>query len=1051
MYKITERIENLLGTLEKEINSDAITIYDIQIKKLNYYERNKVIENNTDYRQFSTTERFGEPDQHYCFKTSIHFPENFIGKRAVLQLKTGATDIWNTDNPQFILYIDDQMLCALDMNHYECILSEAVEDKEYKIDLYAYTNTNIKEVLLDLKVEIQHPEIQKFYYDISVPFETAILLKEDDDRRISMLKVINDTLSMVDFRVVPCEEFYATINRAQEYFEENFYQKLCKKSEMCVYSVGHTHIDVAWKWRVRQTREKVIRSFLTVLYLMDKYPDYKFMSSQPQLYQFVKEDAPEIYEKIKERVKEGRWETEGAMWLEADCNLTSGESLIRQILYGKKFFKEEFGKEDNVILWLPDVFGYSAALPQILKKTGIKYFMTTKIGWNEYNKIPNDTMLWQGIDGSEILTYFITTRNFNKDPELIRTPDISTTYNGMQNPSQIMGTWQRYQNKELTNDVLTCYGYGDGGGGTTPKMLEQSNRMKRGIPGCPMVKQAFAREFFEKLEDNLKGKQIPKWCGDLYLEFHRGTYTSMGRNKKNNRKMEFELGITEFFQTLALMKDDSFEYNKSQLDKAWKLLLLNQFHDILPGSSIKEVYEDSDIEYLKIQAITNQLLSQAQKRIELIEGQKELSDSSKAIFIWNTLSFKRNEIILLPQGIKNVVHRGEKLKIQYTEEGYRCHVENIPANGYTVLYCNGDSENNEITLEKDNFSKCDFKTFETNYYKVAFNDEGEIESLYDKQAQREVLKEGTTSNKLVVYEDRPYEYDAWNIDNFYTEKSYSVNEVVLWEVERGEILTKVTCKKKFLDSYVTQEIIFYEDSKKIDFQTNVDWKQEQLLLKAEFSLDVVATQATCEIQYGNIVRNTHKNTSWEQAQFEVCAHKWVDISETGYGVALMNDCKYGYSFEESDISITLIKSGIYPNPDADKEIHQFTYSLFPHLDDFREGRVIQNAYQLNVPCLLSDVQNIGKSKQDFSLFGELEEHVIIESIKRAEDSDEIIIRLYEAYGKRGNIKLDISKINAKTAWICNMLEEKENVLEIEDQIIEFYIKPYEILTISLQR
>jgi alpha-mannosidase len=529
MYEITKRIENLLGSIEKEINSDAIVIHDIQIKKLDYFERNKCTQDYNDFEKFVQGERFGEADQHYCFKATLTFPENFIGKRVVLQLKTGATDIWNTDNPQFILYLDKQMLCALDMNHYECILTEEAQKREYEIILYAYTNTMQKDVLLDLSVAVQHKEIQELYYDLSVPFETAILLKEDDYIRTDMLEVINKTLNLVDFRQVPSEEFYASILEAKKYFDINFYQNKCKENDITVYSVGHTHIDVAWKWRVRQTREKVLRSFLTVLYLMDKYPEYKFMSSQPQLYEFVKEDAPEIYEKIKEKVKEGRWEVEGAMWLEADCNLTSGESLIRQIVYGKKFFKEEFEK-DNVVLWLPDVFGYSAALPQILKKSGIKYFMTTKIGWNEYNKIPNDTFLWQGIDGSEILTYFITTRNFEKDPELKRLPDISTTYNGMQDPSQIMGTWQRFQNKELTKDVLTCYGYGDGGGGTTPKMLEKSKRMSRQIHGCPNVKQSFAREFFEKLEDNLEGKQIPKWCGDLYLEFHRGTYTSMGRN-----------------------------------------------------------------------------------------------------------------------------------------------------------------------------------------------------------------------------------------------------------------------------------------------------------------------------------------------------------------------------------------------------------------------------------------------------------------------------------------------------------------------------------------
>lgn len=1048
MYEITKRLKNLLNTLENEINTDEVVIHDIQMKKLSYHERDTFLDNNTGYQSFAIDEGFGEPDQHYCFKTRIRLPESLIGKRVVLQLKTGATDIWNTDNPQFILYLDKQMLCALDMNHYECILSDQAKEREYEIHLYAYTNTNRKNVVLDLKVALQHEEVQKLYFDLLVPFETAVLLKETDDRRTDMLRVINDTLKLVDFRMTGSKDFYASVLKAQAYFEENFYQNMCGESNISVYSVGHTHIDIAWKWRVKQTREKAIRSFSTVLYLMDKYPEYKFMSSQPQLYQFVKEDAPELFEKIKDRINEGRWEAEGAMWLEADCNLSSGESLIRHIIYGKKFFKDEFNKEDNVILWLPDVFGYSAALPQILKKSEIKYFMTTKLGWNEYNKIPNDLFLWKGIDGSEILTYFITTRGYEPEPELKRTPDISTTYNGLQNSSQIMGTWQRFQNKDLTREVLTCYGYGDGGGGTTPKMLEQSKRLKRGIPGCPVVKQTFAGEFFKKLEENLRGKQIPKWCGDLYLEFHRGTYTSMGRNKRNNRKMEFALAAAEFFQTLAFIKATSFHYEKKQLDEAWKLLLLNQFHDILPGSSIKEVYEDSDIDYKRIEEITTGLRRQALEKLEALKTGSE-EQSKNAIYLWNTLSFTRDELVLLPKGVQRVVHHGEELETQHCEQGYLCHVKSIPANGYTILYC-VDEKSPDMSVINQKV-KSDIMSFETNYYKVTFNEAGELISLFDKSAEREVQKKDSSLNQLIVYEDRPYEYDAWNIDRFYTEKSYPVNEVVSWEVEQGILCSKVIYKKKFLKSYITQEIIFYETTRRIDFKTEVDWKQEQLLLKAKFPIDVLTTKATCDIQYGNIVRNTHKNTSWEQAQFEVCAHKWVDVSEAAYGASLMNDCKYGYSMEESDISITLIKSGIFPNPDADKEIHHFTYSLYPHEGDFREGKVVQAAYQLNVDCILSKVQLIEAAKEDFSLFGNLPEHVILESIKKAENSEEVILRLYESYGMRGKLSLDLNELCAKNVWLCNMLEKKEINLQLKKGKAAFEIKPYEIITICIEK
>lgn len=321
-----------------------------------------------------------------------------------------------------------------------------------------------------------------------------------------------------------------------------------------VYSIGHTHIDVAWKWPLRQTREKAARSFQTVLSLMKAYPEYLFMSNQPQLYQFVKEDRPELYAQIKERVQEGRWETEGAMWLEADCNLSSGESLIRHILHGKRFFREEFGCEDNVVLWLPDVFGYSAALPQIMQKTGLRYFMTTKIGWNDTNKFPYDTLYWEGIDGSRVLSHFITTCNYRQYPELCRGRYSSTTYNGLENASQVMGTWQRYQNKPVSRKVLTCYGYGDGGG-TTPEMIKQGKRLEKGLLNLPRVRFSKVRDFFENLEQEVAGKDVPLWCGELYLEFHRGTYTSMAAVKQKNRQREFLLLNTEALAALALSQN----------------------------------------------------------------------------------------------------------------------------------------------------------------------------------------------------------------------------------------------------------------------------------------------------------------------------------------------------------------------------------------------------------------------------------------------------------------------------------------------------------------
>ncbi|WP_256201103.1 alpha-mannosidase [Thermoanaerobacter thermocopriae] len=504
------------------------------------------------------------------------------------------------------------------------------------------------------EIAILEREIEKLYYNIKVPLEVIKLLEKDSLEYINTLKYLQTAINILDLRKPFSKDFYNSINKANEYLEREFYGKYCGHDDVIEICVGHTHIDVAWLWTLSQTREKVARSFSTVLNLMKQYPEYIFISSQPQLYKFVREDHPEIYEEIKKRIKEGRWEAEGSMWVEADTNLTSGESLVRQIMFGKRFFKKEFGV-DNKILWLPDVFGYSAALPQILKKSGIDYFMTTKISWNEYNKMPYDTFMWRGIDGTEILTHFITTTDYVKG----EAKGWFTTYNGFLNPSQVMGCWQRYQQKGINNYVLNSYGYGDGGGGPTKEMLEIGKRLAKGIPGVPKVRMGKAIDFFKQLEKNVKDNpRLPKWVGELYLEYHRGTYTSMARNKKYNRKIEFLNLDSELFSTMNMILQGK-EYPQSEINKNWEITLLNQFHDILPGSSIKEVYEESKKQYEEINARGKNIINSA---LDSICSNINLKNISLVVF--NQLSFERSDIVEfeLPESWSDVlVYDGEKL------------------------------------------------------------------------------------------------------------------------------------------------------------------------------------------------------------------------------------------------------------------------------------------------------------------------------------------------------------------------------------------------------
>ena len=432
--------------------------------------------------------------------------------------------------------------------------------------------------------------------------------------------------------------------------------------------IGHTHIDVAWWWTVAQSREKAARSFATVLELMDEYPEYRFMSSQPVLYTFVKERYPELYEEIKRRAAEGRWEPEGGMWLEADCNLTSGESLVRQFLYGKRFFQEEFGV-DSRVLWLPDVFGYSGALPQIMKKCGIDYFMTTKLSWNQFNKVPDDTLLWEGIDGTKVLTHLISTLGVGQSVDRF-----FTTYNGILHPDAIMGGWQRYQNKEMNHDILVAFGYGDGGGGPTREMLETGRRMEKGIRGIPKVRQESSLTYFTELSKRVKdSRRLHTWTGEFYFEYHRGTYTSMARNKRSNRKSELLLMDLELLAVLAEKRGAA--YPAEDLERLWKMVLLNQFHDILPGSSIKEVYEVTKREYEQVAEEGGRLLKE---RKEAVAG------AGDGVTVFNTLGFTRRSLTVLPDGVTSLTDKGEALPSQEIGGLRYSLTGEIPSKGYSV-------------------------------------------------------------------------------------------------------------------------------------------------------------------------------------------------------------------------------------------------------------------------------------------------------------------------------------------------------------------------------
>ena len=792
------------------------------------------------------------------------------------------------------------------------------------------------------------------------------------------------------------------------------------------------------------TEDKAVRSFSTVLELMKEYPEYVFMSSQPQLYKYVKKNAPDVYEQIKERVKEGRWEPDGGMFVEADCNIASGEALVRQFVHGQRFFKEEFGV-DNEILWLPDVFGYSAALPQILQKCGIPYFMTTKISWNEFNKMPYDTFEWEGIDGSRVLTHFVPTRDYNKAAvEGGTETEHFTTYNGYINPSQMKGAWARYSQKYLNEEVLCSFGFGDGGGGPTKDMLENQRRLAKGLPGMPRTKMSTAKEFFHVLDKHVTGKKyLPTWVGELYLEYHRGTYTSMARNKKFNRKAEFAYQNEEMYAMLDAQTAGG-AYPEKELHEGWEVILRNQFHDILPGSSIKEVYDDSKAEYEGIFA-ENKALTDA-TLAHIAAGVKAPKHS---LVVYNPNSAAAYDLVTftVPEGMgEPAVYDGEtKLAVQKTADGaYVFFAAGVPGKGYKTYNVKEEAADTTPTMEVST------KVMENEFFKVEYNEKGQFAKIYDKKAERDVLKPGEAGNVIVSYEDRPHNYDAWDVNNYYTEKSWDIDQVSAMEVvENGPVRACVKVERKYLDSTITQFIYLYHDIPRIDIKNVIDWKEHQIFVKDYFPIDVHTNEATFDIQYGNVKRDTHDNTSWDFAKFEVCHHKWMDVSEDGYGVSMLNDCKYGVGVRNGVIGMSMLKSAIHPNPEADKELHEFTYSIYPHQGGWREAGTVKQAYQINNPLTCSWKENEGGTlAPEYSLVSSDQDNAVIEVVKKAEDSDAVIVRLYECYNRRTPVTLIFGK-ELTSVVECNMMEEGADPVEFTGNQATFEMKPYEIKTLKV--
>lgn len=1006
-------------------------------------------DSNDEWRPLAPGSFWGALRQDFVLRTQFQIPHDWPEPFA-LQLPLGTSASLEAlaflYGPEALAYLDDHVYQGINAYHQEILLSPQFQDgREHTVTLYGWTG------IKDERYQIGQPalvQIDQPTRDLVATVRVALAvvrnLAAENPVRAKLLNALDAAFLLLDLREPFGDAFYESVPHAHHLLRERI-AKAGAPSDVNVTAAGHSHIDVAWLWTTGQTRQKAARTFSTVLRLMEQYPEFYFTQSQPQLYQYIEQDHPALMTQIQARVGEGRWEPIGGMWVEADCNITGAEALVRQFILGRRYFSEHFGTREAPVLWLPDVFGYAWQLPQLMRGAGINYFVTAKLSWNQYNRIPYDSFWWKGLDGTRVLTHFITTA----------APGWwGATYSANLTPDEVLETWKGNQQKELSPNLLIPFGQGDGGGGPTREMIENGRAMAA-HPGLPRVHFGSALEFLQGLE-TASGVGLPVWNGELYLELHRGTYTSQARNKRSNRKSETLLHDAEFLAAWASL--EGAPYPHAELARAWELVCLNQFHDIIPGSSINEVYRDSAKEYQEISAIGERIRQEASAHLSAF------MPAGSTLAIFNPTSFPRTECIEIPEAWlgENApvsLPEGTPLAMQRTKDKILIQLLDLPPYGCAALAFRRERHDPfesaiyagvaEQAPHSQGTRGAANIVLENAMLRAEFDLAGDLIRLFDKRVAREVLASNTKANQWQAFQDRPLDWDAWDIDIFYDEQQWLAEPAHHIEViETGPLRACLEIQRTILNSHIRQRIYLYHNSARLDFETHMDWQERHVLLKIAFPVDILTPKATYEIQWGNVERPTHRNTSWDWARFESCAHKWVDLSESDYGVSLLNDCKYGHDIHDNVLRLTLLKSPTFPDPTADLGEHEFTYSLFPHVGDWR-GSTSAAAYALNDPLIVASVAS-GTSRlaPARSLVRVSAPQVIIETVKRAEDGNGLIVRMYES--ERTHVRAQVSTVfPIGRAVRCNLLEEDAGELDVVDGQIGIELHPYEIVTLRL--
>lgn len=953
------------GWLKRHIYSSKWEITNLMIKDARQVSEMEFEYYSDDYRPLQKGDMYFTPDGTAFIKADVDIPKELQGKELWFSLKTAA---------EICVKVNGKYVGGVDPNRERMLLSPYVDDtKTLHFDMMGYNRSKpddernpeslsvrgCRQIFEGAYICTVNHEVQDLVWDFELLLDIAKSDLFNEDYRDFLNRELNNAMNFIDFD----SDELTGVAEAKKYVDEVIYANDTYKGTGDVALIAHSHLDIAYYWRRIHAVQKNLRTVLIQLRLMDKYPDFKYTHTQPYVYETLEKYYPDVFKELQQKVKNGQFEPVGAMYVEPDCNIPSAESLIRQCLYGQKTYKRMFGKYVNNA-WLPDVFGNSWIMPQILKKSGVDYFVSNKMStWNDTNRFPHNNFIWKGIDGSSVYacvppTHFIT-------------------WNA---PSQIQENWEAYIDKDQGGQTMNMFGYGDGGSGCTEEMIELMHRFDK-LSVMPKCEHMGGAEFLEKnLKDN---KNLEVWDGELYLEMHRGTFTTKSNLKQKNRQLEFKFRTAEM---LSVLRGDD---NRDTLTALYKEFLVNQFHDILPGSHIHPVYEDAMADYAEIETALDEIIGTGSK-------------------YFNTLNFERNALAFVPNKNGSATRHGAKGNWL---------VPSIPALSSKTL--RATKHNNDWFTYKNG-------TLTTPFYTASLNSDGSFSSLYDNELCRE-WTDGDF-NKLKIYTDNPGNYDAWDILPNYKDKQIEieVTEPLAITEQDGECVTFKTVLSTEKSSW-TMLVRFFRQSRGIEVENQVSWHEKHRLAKVEFASNILTRKALCDTSAGFIERETNKNTTWQQARFEVCHHKWCDMSETGGGISLINEGKYGVGFDENKMSLSLLRATIRPDVTSDMGNHDFCYMIMPHSGDAVSANINKIALQYNAPLVKADVKWL------LPTF----EPLYLQAVKKAEDSEMTVVRLSEQNGSRGEIKLD------RTVKLLNMLEEEIG----ETDTIRY--SPFEIITLGV--